>query len=90
MKSFVDKWGLTYNQIMEMPRLQFCSLHGQRFENMTYCEFRRVIKRETPYIYKDDRIPEVNKWRPDRQVNAVEYYGCKLGGWDDGGQGELI
>lgn len=90
MRDFSSKWGFSYKNIMNMSRIEFCNIHGDRFLNMTYCEFRRALKKETPHM---DLMPVGSNgfsWKADRLVNKIEYKMSQLGVWDMGGQGEIL
>lgn len=89
MRDFSSKWGFSYRKIMSMPRIQFCNVHGDRFMDMNYCEFRRTLKKETPHLI---RVTGANQftWKSDRLVNKVEYNRCQMGVWDYSGQGEIL
>lgn len=83
MKDFVSKWGMSFKEIMAMPRLKFCDIHGNRFMDMNYCQFKKTIKRESPEIkiVNNDKL----LWQKDRLVNKVESNALKFGlGFDKG------
>ena len=83
MKDFTGKWGYSLKQILSMPREKFSSYFGKRFLDMEYCEFRRIIKKETPNKVSYNGNNQYVSWRMDRSVNIVEYKSQQSGCWDE-------
>lgn len=89
MKDFSSRWGYSYKEIMSMDRKEFCAIHGEKYLEMSYCQFKSMIRRETPYM---DLVKYKNnlKWDHDRLVNKIEHKAVQSGGWDFEGQGEIL
>lgn len=88
MKDFVSKWGISFKDILSIPREEFSKMWGERFLEMPYCEFRRTIKRETPHMKENINLK--NTWQKDRLINKLEYKATQIGVWDCDKQGDLI
>lgn len=82
MKNFSSKWGYSYKEIIAMPRNEFCAMYGEKYLNMSYCQFKSTIKRETPYMnlvkYENNL-----KWDCDHLVNRIEHKAVQSGCWDE-------
>lgn len=85
MRDFIARWGYGFKEMLDMPREQFCMIHGNRFLDMSYSQFRRTLKRETPYVNNMNRdvLVEEPRWKEDRLVNRVEHKSVQSGVWDE-------
>lgn len=90
MRDFLARWGYSYKHIMIMPRVDFCNVHGDKYLNMNYCQFRRTLKRETPLIVLMPVGTNGHSWKHDRLVNKIEHISCQLGSWDNSGDGDIL
>ena len=81
MRDYHNKWGYGYREIIKMPRQEFVLRFGQRYANLSYCQFKRTIRNETPH-----RIPmaitDGISFKQDYPVNKKEYKATQLGSWD--------
>ena len=65
-----------------MPRQEFVLRFGQRYANLSYCQFKRTIRNETPHYVPTCAYGNTLRFVPDYRVNREEHRACQLGTWD--------